>query len=116
MTKQTYNYCDGTIVCVGDIVTICPVENENAIVTKIILPGSAEAFLWEIPLGGVLLECIKDGYFTGCRYLVNNFDEDHELVSRNSNLCSPYIDSDYGGGDLHGLQVKLNGSSLKKSI
>ena len=106
MTKHTFNYSDGTIVCVGDIVTICP--EENAIVTKIILPGSDEAFLWEIPLGGVLLDCINDGFFTGCRYLVNIFDEDHELVSRNSNFCSPYIDSEYDGGDLHGLQVKLN--------
>jgi len=78
--KINFYYMNGQVVSLGDRVLVG--LNSYATVTKIIVPFSDEANEWGVPCGGALLD-FDD---SNC-WLVSNFHEDFELVSRNVLVC-----------------------------
>lgn len=104
MAEHTFEYDDGNAVCLGDVVFLRP--EGHAIVTKILQPFSDESIQWGYPSGGVILDCVSNNRYVGCRYMIRDFDEDYELIMRNLYFCSPYVSSEFNGGDLHGLEIE----------
>jgi len=96
-------YSDCSPVFLGDRVLVT--QNRMATVTAILLPGSEETLKWNVTEGGVIL-CFDD---KDC-WLVSDFHEDFELISRVSLPCPTMpLSNDCPGG----LPVQPVSPSLK---
>lgn len=74
---MSFFYSDNQQVLLGDRMFVAP--NRMATVVAILMPGSEESLGWGQPDGGVILKF--DDSATDC-WLVDDFDEDFELMSR----------------------------------